>query len=501
MTNNSFLSLWDLAAARIRLASLPILAAAVRVRLASLPLVAAALRVRLASLPLVAAALRVRLASVPVLAAALRVRLASVPVLAAALRVRLASVPVLAALLLAGCGGAAAPAPASSVSAPQPGGSASSASAPSQPSAAAASVSASQPGASAKPAGAGSAPPSVAAANVSFPSEAPRSSTGAPGGRPPLNPIVHLKVGSLSLPEPGFSRGLAEGYFGDEGIDVELVPFQSGNQETPVLASGELQVGSTAPDPGIFNAIARGVDMKIVASMSTQRPGEQTGALIVRQDWIDSGKYKTIADLKGATIGLPGLGTTAEMYVERMLAKGNLTAADVKYQQVGMPDGVALMKNKGVDAVFEVQPFIAAIQSQNAGKPVAFVGDVVPGFNTDVLLYGPSFIQKQPEVAQRFMIAFLRGQRDYYRAFVENKGGQDSVIQDFARYSRIKDPNTWKLLATFGIDPNGSIDVSTLEQMQDYFLKAGTQKDKIDMAKAVDLSYAQNAAKILGPVD
>ncbi|MBV9119765.1 MAG: ABC transporter substrate-binding protein [Chloroflexi bacterium] len=370
---------------------------------------------------------------------------------------------------------------------------------PASASGAAASSSAGASGsAAAKPSASGAA--SVAPATVSYPAQAAKSSTGAPGGRAPLSPPVHVKAASLSLPEPGFSQGLAEGYFGDEGIEVELVPFQQGNQETPVLANGDLQIGSTAPDPGIFNAISRGINIKFVASMSTQRPGEKTGALVVRQDLIDSGKFKTIADLKGAKIGLPGMGTTAQMYVERMLAKGNLTGSDVTYQQVGMPDGVALLKNKGVDAVFEVQPFIAAIESSNTGKSVAFVGDVVPGFNTDILLYSPDFIQKQPEVAQRFMIAFLRGERDYYQAFVANKAPQDPIINNFAKYSRIKDPNTWKLLATFGLDPNGAIDPSTLDQMQDYFLKAGTQQNRIDMSKVVDLSYAQNAAKILGPV-
>src|SRR5207247_689768 len=75
---------------------------------------------------------------------------------------------------------------------------------------------------------------------------------------------------------------------------------------------------------------------------------------MVRQDLLDEGKVKGPADLKGRTIAAPA--EQPEFYIERYLAKGNLTRDDVTLQRLNLADILAPVKNKAIDAACEVEP-------------------------------------------------------------------------------------------------------------------------------------------------
>src|SRR3979409_746538 len=82
----------------------------------------------------------------------------------------------------------------------------------------------------------------------------------------PLNPRRALKVGAIgAVSDAGIFIAQEKGYFKDEGLDVEIVGFKAAPQILPAIATGEVQVSGSAVTPALFNAIQRGVEMKIVA--------------------------------------------------------------------------------------------------------------------------------------------------------------------------------------------------------------------------------------------
>src|SRR5262249_6140017 len=115
---------------------------------------------------------------------------------------------------------------------------------------------------------AASAPP----ARVEPPAAAPSSAVQAAPATPasatrsapaPLSPPVPVKVGDAgTVAHRGIYIGLERGYFADEGLEVELVPF-TGDQ-IPALLTGDLHVGNGGATPALFNAAQRGVGVKIV---------------------------------------------------------------------------------------------------------------------------------------------------------------------------------------------------------------------------------------------
>jgi NitT/TauT family transport system substrate-binding protein len=325
--------------------------------------------------------------------------------------------------------------------------------------------------------------------------------TAAPMVSGPLSPPVKMKVAVIGIaPEAGIYVALERGYFEQEGIEVELIPVRSAAEQTALLATGELQVGVGGPDPSIFNAVQRDISVNIVGHNAMVTPGDASAALIVRKDLVDSGRYQTLADLKGMKLAINVPGTTSQLYVERILAKGGLTVQDVELTIVPFAEMLTALANRAVDGAWEIEPFVTLGEARDVAKSVIPMAEVYPGAITMVLMLSPVFAKAQPEAARRFVTAHLRGQRDYYRAFVRQEGGKDEIIQILTEHTAVKDAGLYQRMGWHGVDPNGALDERVLDEMQSYFLTNGTQQQRVDLSRVIDRTYVQAAVDRLGRV-
>ena len=352
--------------------------------------------------------------------------------------------------------------------------------------------------ASAGPGGSTASAPGSTAAGASVSPAGAAASAGVSA----LNPPVSIKMGVAGLaPEAGIYIALDRGYFSAEGLSVETSRLQ-GSDQIPLLATNKLQYGTLGPDPTLFNAVQRGVDLKIVVANATVTKDERSAALLVRQDLVQSGKYKSPADLKGMTIALNNPGASTQLYAERILKMGGLTRNDVKFTAVSFADMLTALSNKAIDAAWEVEPFVSSATAKGVATAVVPMWQAYPGAITELIVMSPTFAQEQPEAAKRFMVAFLRGQRDYYAAFVgnTNPAGRNDIITILTKYTAIKDPATYANLGMSGADPNGEFNDQVLSDMEDFFVAGGTLPAKVDVARMVDHSYAQTAVQQLGRI-
>src|SRR5205085_10163193 len=104
-----------------------------------------------------------------------------------------------------------------------------------------------------------------------------------------------VKMGDLpTLSSAGLYIAMDKGFFQAKGITVDVEPFASGAKMIPALATGQLDVATGSPSAGLYNAIASGMEFKIVADKGQVRPGASFVPLTVRKDLVDSGKVKTL---------------------------------------------------------------------------------------------------------------------------------------------------------------------------------------------------------------
>src|SRR5712692_6629753 len=92
-----------------------------------------------------------------------------------------------------------------------------------------------------------------------------------------------VKLGLLMInADAGIFLALERGYFKEQGVSVEPIYFSSSaGPQMAALTTGELDAGSGSIGPGIYNAVAGGVGLKVVAAKSQVGP-KGSGRFIAR---------------------------------------------------------------------------------------------------------------------------------------------------------------------------------------------------------------------------
>lgn len=310
---------------------------------------------------------------------------------------------------------------------------------------------------------------------------------------------VSLTVGIVgSVSDSALFIAQDRGYFKDQSITVTFQRFQSAALMTPALGSGQLEVGAGAPSAGLFNAMAREIEVRIVADKGNVKPGHGYEAYVVRKQLWDSGAIKGPADLKGKTIALAAPAITPEADLDRFLKTGGISVKDVKLVSLAFPDMVTALTNGSVDMAAPIEPFATLAASRGVGHIWKRTDEIVPGHELGVLIYSAAFA-KQTDAARRFMAAYLKAAHDYNDAFDKKDAAKKAdIVKILIANTSVKEAALYDQMVMPGIDPNGQPNKQSLKEDQDYFLAAGQQKQKADLDKDVDDSFARWAAQKVG---
>lgn len=282
--------------------------------------------------------------------------------------------------------------------------------------------------------------PTVSAARLLAPTAHGFAGRQEPADEAPLNPPVTVRSGVVgSVGEAGQLIAYERGYFQQQGLEVEFVPFDNTARMTPSLATGELDVGAGGVSAGLFNATARGVPIKIVGPQARQDPGASSVFFMVRHELIESGQFRDYPDLRGRKLAIPGRGTSPDFAAGLALARAGLSPEDCELVELSFPDMVIAFGNQAIDVAVQAEP--AATQAVNRGAAVKWreLADIRPGIQFTVVLYSPQFAERT-EAARRWMVAYLKGVRDYNDAFARGHGREEAVdiLTRHTRRSRIR---------------------------------------------------------------
>ncbi|HEX7055528.1 MAG TPA: ABC transporter substrate-binding protein [Burkholderiales bacterium] len=302
-------------------------------------------------------------------------------------------------------------------------------------------------------------------------------------------------LGSITL--AGVYVAMEKGYFRDANINVELVTVDNINALIAPIATGQIDIATGGPSAGFFNALARGVKLRIVADQNTARPGMSSIALMVRKDLIDDGQVKTYADLRGRTIAVVSKRATMELDVLKALKMGGLTKADVNMVNMGFPQMNLAFGSKNIDAALQIEPLVTAAVAKNLAVRWKGVDEITPNRQNSFFIVSESFAARR-DVARAYMVAYLRGVRDYYDGIHKKKANRGEIIGILTRHTLVKDPAIYEKMIMPGIDPNGELNVASIQEALDQFTADGDVKAKIDLDKVVDVSLIRYGQKVLG---
>jgi putative hydroxymethylpyrimidine transport system substrate-binding protein len=191
------------------------------------------------------------------------------------------------------------------------------------------------------------------------------------------------------------------GYFAD--ANLEVTTFRPATPSRPVeyVVNGTDDIG-ISHQPQVVLAKEKGAPIVALGSLIS----EPTMAMI----WLERSKIHNIADLKGKTIGIPGL-SFQELFLRNLLARGGLTLHDVKVKRVWY-NAVPCLVGGRVDAIFGVDwnGEGTRLQARGLHPVITQVGTLgYPSYDELVVIVRSDRLAEDPLAYRAFISAISRG--------------------------------------------------------------------------------------------
>ncbi len=309
-----------------------------------------------------------------------------------------------------------------------------------------------------------------------------------------------VKIGDLGiLADAPFYIAIEKGYFAAEGVEVKLERFQSAAQATAPLSQNQVQVVGGGVSAGLYNAFARDWPVRIVMARTRDAPGFSSDTLVIRNDLKD--KIKSARDLKGRVIAINAPASVLHFMLGKLMESEGLAIEDVQTISMAWPSMGPGMESRAIDGGTVVEPFAELFSQKNISFPFRRAADFMkPPLEVSVMLYSKEWMDKSPDQAKAFSVAFLKGVRDYYDAMI---GGprRAEVVAICAKYTSLKDKALYDRIQWSYMDPNGEISMDGLQDQQDWYAKQGLVAKKADLNGMIDRRFLDYALQKLGKVD
>jgi NitT/TauT family transport system substrate-binding protein len=220
-----------------------------------------------------------------------------------------------------------------------------------------------------------------------------------PEGTPVLRTLrvirnSHLTSAPLLLAEDA-------GYFAEEGLKIEFVDMNRGEESLIAMLGGEVDVLPAPLHPGLFTAVARGGDIRIVAGLNILSPDCTYHAIVLRPGLSPDQAQRRIRKLDASRDG------STRYLAGRMLATRGIdidTLDTIKLPQEVIGHSLG---NGSVDAASLSEPLVTRI----GGKGTVWLRshEATPGFQWSVMSFGKKLLRDDPEAGVRFLTAYRRG--------------------------------------------------------------------------------------------
>ena len=191
-------------------------------------------------------------------------------------------------------------------------------------------------------------------------------------------------------------RGWFEQRLGPD-VKIEWYIYNAGPSAMEAILADSIDLTYVGPSPAL-NAYTKsnGEEIRIVAAAAAG------GAALVVQ--ADSG-LKQPSDFRGKTIATPQLGNTQDIAARAWLGNGGLkitqTGGDAFIIPTPNPDQLALFKNRKLDAVWTVEPWVSRLERDAGGKVLVEQSNE----SITVLVSSVKFLKTKRDLAARFIRA------------------------------------------------------------------------------------------------
>lgn len=275
------------------------------------------------------------------------------------------------------------------------------------------------------------------------------------------------------------------GYFKEEGLTVELLPFEGGVKSFRAAVSGDIDMAS-ASGPGAIIGRANGAKTRLVLANAPKLEATMTV----------QGSIKTLQDLKGKRIGIQQPGGFAEILSMMVLRKAGLSKTDVDFVSILSEDVPPLVAGQIDTAILHVEQFKLAKSKKPDLHVIAKLWEVAPTQLYNAMVVKEDMIVKRRKDVVGMTRAIIRGTRVMYS---DKQKVLPILVKHTALDTKIVSEAYDELVANCVWDANHGLSKERVNDTAQQMKKVGNIKGDVPAyEQIVDLSVPEEALKALG---
>lgn len=194
-----------------------------------------------------------------------------------------------------------------------------------------------------------------------------------------------------------------QGFFVEEGLDVEISTFEGGIYVIRNVVSGGLDAGGGAGGAAVVSA-AKKAGIKAIYALAPRF----SSTLTVRSD------IKTLQDLKGKKFGVQEIGGFADILSRMVLARAGIKPDEVTFVPIASADVPPLLAGQIDTAVLHVDQLMLARQKDPSFYPLVKFWELDPNQLFLVVVAPEKKLAAEPAKYQALVRALVKASRFMY---------------------------------------------------------------------------------------
>ena len=211
-----------------------------------------------------------------------------------------------------------------------------------------------------------------------------------------------VRIGFLTndLHQLALMIAIEQGYFEDEGLQIQLREFANGNLEMQGFVSGSIDIGYLGAAPALLLHINQDIQIRILAGVNKE------GSAIVVAPGVTS-----ISDLVSQRVATPAAGNVQDMLFYLAANESGYDFNDfarVHMSPTIMIEQLELGGSEGIHAFVAWEPYISLSQEQGVGTILNTSHDFWPNHPCCVIASRLDYLHARPDVLEKIIRIHIR---------------------------------------------------------------------------------------------
>ena len=307
-----------------------------------------------------------------------------------------------------------------------------------------------------------------------------------------------IKIGILKSTSTGpIYLAVDKGYFKAEGLEPNLITFESAQPISVAATGSDIDVGVTAFTGGLFSLAGQG-GIRIIAGYAQNVPGFKFDAFVVSNKAWDGG-LRSYKDFANHVYGVSQIGAPPHYELALLAEKYGFDFKSVRIVPLQSLANVASALTGGnVDASSLLGSGAIPLIDRGDVHLLGWAGDEVP-YQLGAIFTGTKTATEHADRLEKFLKVYRRGVREYHDAFTGADGkradgpGADEIAGIISKYTGLTVPQVKQGVVYF--DREARISEPDIMHQVDWFLKQDLIKQPVDPKKFFDERFVVQMPK------